>query len=46
MSELQMLETTTDATVEQFVAEVTAATAGRAPECFDNRPSWDNWNKR
>jgi hypothetical protein len=45
MSELEMLETTTAATVERFVAEVTAA-PGHLPECFDNRPSWDNWNKR
>ncbi|WP_165495393.1 hypothetical protein [Actinomadura roseirufa] len=46
MPVLRMLETTTDTTVEKFLAEVTAAAPDVEPGGFDNRPTWDNWNKR
>ncbi|WP_433228256.1 hypothetical protein [Actinomadura formosensis] len=46
MPVLEMLETTTDTTVEEFLAEVTATAPDLAPDCFDNRPTWDNWSKR
>jgi hypothetical protein len=44
MSVLELLETTTTATVEEFLTQVTASVPDLAPEAFDNRPTWDNWN--
>jgi len=46
MPVLEMLETTPDSTVEKFLTEVTATAADLRPDCFDNRPTWDNWGKR
>ncbi|WP_242895356.1 hypothetical protein [Actinomadura litoris] len=45
MPVLEMLETTTDTTVEEFLAQVTA-TGPDLPASWDNRPTWDNWTKR
>lgn len=46
MPVLELLETTTAATVDEFLAEVTEAAPDLAPEAFDNRPTWDNWNNK
>ncbi|WP_157431249.1 hypothetical protein [Actinomadura hibisca] len=45
MSVLQLLETTTATTVEEFLDDVLTAAPDLAPEAFDNRPTWDNWKK-
>ncbi|REE97681.1 hypothetical protein [Thermomonospora umbrina] len=46
MSTLELLETSEDTTLARFVADVISA-ADVTPDCFDNRPTWDNWsNKR
>ncbi|MDX6744140.1 hypothetical protein [Actinocorallia sp. A-T 12471] len=46
MPVLELLETTTATTVEEFLAEVTAAIPDVAPEAHDNRPTWDNWSNK
>lgn len=45
MTVLQMLETTEDHTLTEFVADVTSANPEMLPDCFDNRPTWDNWTR-
>lgn len=46
MPALELLETTDAATLDEFITDVTSASAVLSPDCFDNRPTWDNWSKK
>ncbi|MCP2336442.1 hypothetical protein [Actinomadura rupiterrae] len=45
MPVLQLLETTSATTLEEFLADILTGAPDLAPEVFDNRPTWDNWKK-